>query len=138
MLYSCLVGLGIHIINSWKVTRPIKRHEAIETHRFANDVFITLKDSDSIRRLKNIVPRTSAVGFYSDIDLDLAYMCWSVMQNLLAPILVDKFNYNEYRYIIMALYKDTAVEIVKGLGSKILLEQDFCKDSVIEFLVAEK
>ena len=70
---------------------------------FANYAYVKLKDSETINKIKELVSLDSTIGFYSNLPYGYEHMMYSVLQNLLAPVLLDRGDSQYHKHTIMFL-----------------------------------
>jgi len=132
MIISCLIGFYVNLEETILFYKEFKYvnidFDYINYHYFANATFIKLKNSDTINKMKQYLPSYSTIGFYSNLSSH-EFITYCVLQNLLAPILLDKDKPESYEYIIMFLRdKDPDLialnlkrKIIKSFGSNLYL-----------------
>lgn len=68
---------------------------------FANQMFRTLENSDTIDVLKRHIKGHATVGFYSNIAYGYEFMMCQVIQSLVAPVILDRDSPGKHQYAII-------------------------------------
>lgn len=123
IIISCVLGFYFNSKASITFYKKIlfQVSDSTETyHSWANIRFILLHNSEAINEIKRSLPINSCVGFYSTAPFGYTHMMYSVLQNLLIPILLDRYNPDNHRYVIMFLRGVNADSIILKFNRRII------------------
>ncbi len=92
--------------SSYKKLAAQKKEEDLSFASLADHLFSSLNSTGEIVLLKEKIPAYSTVGYYSDLPYGNEYMMYCVLQNLLAPILIERDQGEKYQQTIVFTKKD--------------------------------
>lgn len=124
IILSCIVGFCFNTYISagfYKELLVPCAKQPLTYHHWGNIKFSRLRNSSVIKNMEYFFPMSDGViGYYSDGSGGYAYMMYAVLQNLIAPVLLDRHAPQNHRYTLMFLIRQNKSMAAVQLHRKVI------------------